>query len=130
MRRLFAIVVFFVVCSCTRTAPQAPLVGNWRLVQMWGGYSATDMYRIPADSPVILTLKADLTFQIHAKSLLVSSGAYRAIDTSLYGSTPVPAIVFGSQNFYQQYQLNFLTLIVGVGDEAWDGIQSTYIRTD
>jgi hypothetical protein len=129
MRRLFAIVVLFLVWSCTRTAPQAPLVGNWRLVQMWGGYSATDMYHIPADSPVILTFNADLTFQIHAKNLLVSSGAYRVIDTSLYGSTALPVIVFGPRN-YQQYQLNFLSLVVGVGDEAWDGIQSTYIRTN
>jgi hypothetical protein len=60
---------------------------------------------------------------------LVGNGTYRAIDTSLYGSTPVSVIVFGQQN-YQVYQLAFLTLVIGVGDEAYDGEQSTYIKAN
>ena|ERR1700722_4898482 len=122
--------VLLLACACTKKASQASLVGNWRLLSLEGGsVPGRQTQLIPADSPVILTFNSDLTFQIHAKGSLVGTGTYRAIDTSLYGSTPVPVIVFGPQN-YQVYKLAFLTLVVGIGDEAYDGEQSTYIRAN
>lgn len=124
--RFLVAAALILATSCSRSGPAARLAGSWRLTGIQGGFAGVDI-RVPADSPVVLTLNNDYSYFVHNRGALVASGIYRLTDTAVFSTVPKPVIIFenGSPTLYQ---LGLATLVLGTTID--DNLQQTYVRAD
>lgn len=120
---IFVVLSLF-VCACSKTAQQRAIVGRWRLTRVEGGLIGVDI-QVRADSPVILMLNSDSTYQRINNGVTDASGTYHLTDTPIYLSVAQPAIVFGPGSIVP-YSLARDTLYLGADID--DGFLDTYLK--
>jgi hypothetical protein len=123
---LIALILF---TSCTKhgAPPQPGLIGNWSLKQVEGGIAGI-VIKVPADSPVILTLKSDSSFVVYDRFVLVGSGTYHLLETPIYSNTPQPAISFSPLIPPTSYRISHDSLFLG--EDFDDDFQRIYVKVN
>ena len=139
---LVGVILLIVVSACHRddkccgpgmgTGVLPVVTGSWRLVRVEGGILG-GIFTLPADSPVVLTLHADSSYEVQNKMVRGDTGTFHLADSAVYGTYPMPVIVFsagvtplggGAINYIVTPDSLFLSADVA------DGYQAAYVKTN
>ena len=135
---LFPALVSLTACShpkmCCGPAIQPGLIGNWSLNVIEAGLAGGII--VPPDSPVILTLNNDSTYQIQDRAIIVESGTFHLTDTPVAALSNItqPVIIFSAgvprlfSNGPTVYTLSQDTLTLGTS--VYDGPSAIYVKIE